>query len=188
MAITESTASTGGATSKPATTTTTCDLTKILYTKVPSKRPESAPLLAQIKRTEKHTFPTSEAFQFDSELVKRTTHLYCTYTHSPHLEPAYRLCGYVVFLRSKALTRIHKVCVVESLRGRGIGKMMLETVLEGLRRGGVTEVDLWVDQERAPARALYEAFAFEEKEVVENYYGEGRTGIRMSLGLIMNRT
>ncbi|KAF8422121.1 acetyltransferase [Tirmania nivea] len=159
------------------------DLNKLIYVKVPSKRVESAPLLDAVKRTEKQTFPTGEAFQFDSELAKRTTNLYCTYLHTVASIPPYQLCGYVVYLRTKALTRIHKVCVAEPLRGNGVGGFMMAKVIEELRRSGASEVDLWVDEGREPARRLYKACGFEEMESVENYYGKGRTGIRMRLEL-----
>jgi len=159
------------------------DLSKLMYAKVPSKKAESAPLLDAVKRTEKQTFPTGEAFQFDSELAKRTTNLYCAYLHTAVAILPYQLCGYVVYLRTKALTRIHKVCVVESLRGNGVGRFMMAKVIEELRRSGAGEVDLWVDEAREPARGLYKACGFEEMESVENYYGRGRTGIRMKLEL-----
>ena len=157
------------------------DINKLMYAKVPSKKAESAPLLDAVKRTEKQTFPTGEAFQFDSELAKRTTNLYCAYLHTVASISPYQLCGYVVYLRTKTLTRIHKVCVVESLRGNGVGRFMMAKVIEELGRSGAGEVDLWVDKGREPARRLYKACGFEEMESVENYYGKGRTGIRMRL-------
>ncbi|KAF8458923.1 acetyltransferase, GNAT family [Terfezia claveryi] len=159
------------------------DLIKLMYAKVPSRTAESASLLDAVKRTEKQTFPTREAFQFDSELAKRTTNLYCAYLHTVASIPRYQLCGYVVYLRTKALTRIHKVCVVESIRGNGVGRFMVAKVIEELRRSGAGEVDLWVDEGREPARGLYKACGFKEMEAVENYYGKGRTGIRMRLEL-----
>lgn len=156
-------------------------LDKLLYAKVPSKKPESPSLLDSVKRTEKQTFPTGEAFHFDSELAKRTTNLYCAYIHSPGPKAAYQLCGYIVYLRTKTLTRIHKVCVVEGLRGQGVGKFMMEKVIEELKRSGATDVDLWVDEERAAAKRLYEKCGFMEKEIVADYYGKGRAGLRMRL-------
>lgn len=161
----------------------TIDLSKVLYAKVPSKKPESSSLLASVKRIEKQTFPPSEAFDFDSELCKRTTNLYCAYLHCPISSTPYQLYGYIVFLRTRMLTRIHKVCVVESLRGQGLGGFMIGKVIEELKRGKASEVDLWVDTQRAPARSLYRKYGFEEQETVEEYYGKSRAGVRMSLRL-----
>ena len=159
------------------------NIAEVLYSKFPSKEPESSWLLNCVKRTEKETFPTAEVFHFDSELAKRTTSFYCAYIHSPGSTPPYQLCGYIVYLRTKVLTRIHKVCVVERHRRQGIGKFMMQKVIEDLKRSRASQVDLWVDEERKPARALYKACGFMEQETVKNYYGNGRTGIRMKLEL-----
>lgn len=159
------------------------DLGKVLYARIPSKKLESAFLLDAVKRTEKQAFPTGEAFQFDHELAKRTTNLHCAYLCIPGPKPVYYLCGYIVYLRTKALTRIHKVCVVESFRRRGVGRFMMRRVIEDLKKSGAGEVDLWVDRAREPARGLYENLEFEEMEAVKDYYGKERDGIRMELKL-----
>ncbi|KAI5809577.1 acyl-CoA N-acyltransferase [Peziza echinospora] len=158
---------------------TRVDLSSSIFVKLPSKGALSPALLLSIKNAEKHTFPTSERFDFDSELLKRTTNLYCLYTKESGNKPNPILLGYIVFLRTKALTRIHKVCVVESMRGQGIGTYMVTKVLKELKKGGAGQVDLWVDEARVPARALYKNCGFVEKETVLDYYGKGRNGIRM---------
>ena len=159
------------------------DLTSSIFVKLPSKGAPSPALLLAIKNAEKHTFPTSEQFDFDSEIPKRTTNLYCLYAKGTSNQSNIILYGYVVFLRSKALTRIHKVCVVESMRGQGIGTYMMKKIVTELKKGGADQVDLWVDEARAPARALYTNCGFVEIEKVTDYYGKGRTGIRMKLEL-----
>ena len=60
---------------------------------------------------------------------------------------------------------------------------MVQKVLAELEKGGTREVDLWVDMSRTPARALYESCGFEKMEEVEDYYGIGRTGMRMRLAM-----
>lgn len=147
----------------------------LTFTRFPSKAYPR--LLAAVKQTEKHTFPASEAFDFDSELRKRTTALFCA------LDSDGELVAYAVYVRTKLVTRIHKVCVVERWRGRGMGRWMMERVLGELRRAAASEVDLWVDVARVPARRLYAACGFAEKEVVHNYYGAGRDGVRMLVDL-----
>lgn len=93
------------------------------------------------------------------------------------------LFGYVVYVRSKLVTRVHKVCVVEERRGQGVGKWMLGFVLADLKKGGTGTVDLWVDKSREVARKLYITCGFEERETVENYYSAGRDAIRMEIEL-----
>lgn len=152
------------------------DLNSLRFTKLPSKSLKaSQDLIAGIKNVERRSFPTNEAFEFDNELGKRTTSLYCA-----HDENA-KLYGYVVYVRSKLVTRIHKVCVLEKYRRKGIGKWMLSLVLQELRKGAAEKVDLWVDTAREPARRLYHSCGLQEKEIVQNYYSAGRDGVRMEI-------
>lgn len=44
-------------------------------------------------------------------------------------------------------------------------------------------IDLWVDENRTPARKLYSLHGFQECQRVENYYGRGRTGMKLILKL-----
>lgn len=158
------------------------DLSKLTFVKLPSKKlgADSDFLLSSIKKVEKRTFPSNEALDFNVELPKRTTNLWCAFTQAcEKLE----LFGYVVYGRSKLVTRVHKVCVVEEQRGKGIGKWMLSLVLVDLKNGGAGTVDLWVDKSREVARRLYIACGFRERETVENYYSPGRDAIRMAIEL-----
>jgi ribosomal protein S18 acetylase RimI-like enzyme len=160
------------------------DLTSLTFARLPARTtPASVHLLAAIKQTEKRTFPSNEAFDFDSELKKRTTVLYCVY-HTKTDGP--ELCGYTVYVHSKLMTRIHKVCVVERFRGQGIGKWMVDMVLKELKKAAPGNVDLWVDTTRAPARRLYGACGFKEVQMVRDYYSPGRDGIRMERNLEMD--
>lgn len=158
------------------------DLSKLTFVKLPSKKLGSGSdsLLISIKQVEKRSFPSNEALDLNTELLKRTTNLYCAFTQ---IGKKLELCGYVIYVRSKLATRIHKVCVVENKRGQGIGKWMLGLVMADLRKGGAGTVDLWVDKSRDIARRLYMTCGFEERETVGNYYSSGRDAIRMETKL-----
>lgn len=158
------------------------DLSKLMFVKLPSKRLGAGSdfLLDSIKRVEKRTFPSNEALNFSIELPKRVTNLCCAFTK---IDKGLEMLGYVVYVRSKLVTRIHKVCVVEEQRGKGIGKWMLGLVLADLGRGGAGTVDLWVDESREVARRLYITCGFQERETVEHYYSPGRDAIRMAIEL-----
>jgi len=159
------------------------DLSSLAFVRLPAKTLASSDrLLCSIKQTEKRTFPTNEAFDFDSELKKRTTVLHCVYRKQ---KDGPELCGYAVYIRSKLVTRIHKVCVVERFHGQGIGKWMVDMVLKELKKAAAGSVDLWVDAGRIPARRLYEACGFKEVQVVRDYYSPGRNGIRMQMNLVV---
>jgi len=146
-------------------------------------RNSSDPLLRSVKQVEKRTFPAAETFDFDSELAKRTTHFYCALKGGIGDSKNLELYGYIVFVRSRLITRIHKVCVVEEQRGKGVGKWMMDLVLAELRKGGAEKVDLWVDTGREAARRLYLSCGFEDRETVNDYYSAGRHGIRMEVTL-----
>lgn len=158
------------------------DLSKLTFVKLPSKKlgADSDFLLSSIKKVEKRTFPSNEALDFNVELPKRTTNLWCAITQA---DKKLELFGYVVYGRSKLVTRVHKVCVVEEQRGKGIGKWMLGLVLVDLKKGGAGTVDLWVDKNKEVARRLYITCGFRERETVENYYSPGRDAIRMAIEL-----
>ncbi|OAX84928.1 hypothetical protein ACJ72_00714 [Emergomyces africanus] len=94
--------------------------------------------------------------------------------------------AYALYVRQRDTALLHKICVSEPFRGQGVGKQLLEYVIEQqLRRqeSGCLAVQLWVDEKREVARRLYGSCGFVEVEGVEDYYGPGRKGVRMVLGL-----
>ncbi|KAF8243305.1 acyl-CoA N-acyltransferase [Wilcoxina mikolae CBS 423.85] len=158
------------------------NITSLSFTRIPSKKLRSSELLlTAVKQVEKHTFPSNEVFDFDNEIKKRTTSLYCVYRQEN--DGCVELCSYAVYIRTKLVTRIHKVCVVERYRRQGIGKWMMERLLRELMKASATNVDLWVDTSRIPARQLYLSCGFLEMETVRDYYSPNRDGIRMELKL-----
>ncbi|KAK5012698.1 hypothetical protein LTR60_004249, partial [Cryomyces antarcticus] len=62
-------------------------------------------LLSEVVRAEKKTFPSSEAFDFEAELKKRNTHLVLV---TKTVGGSEKLCAYLVYLRMKRVTLIHK--------------------------------------------------------------------------------
>lgn len=62
--------------------------------------------------------------------------------------------------------------------------MLIERVCEVARKTG-KDIDLWVDEARIGARKCYSKVGFEEVgQVVMDYYGPGRNGIRMVLNCV----
>ena len=53
--------------------------------------------------------------------------------------------------------------VAEGARGSGLGRAMVEAVLQRAQARGCRRVELDVDDANAPARALYDALGFREK-------------------------
>ncbi|KAI9794782.1 MAG: hypothetical protein M1816_002910 [Peltula sp. TS41687] len=156
---------------------------KVLHFNWTSRIPDpssKARLLEAVTRMERKSFPTGERLDFEAELKKQNTTLYCLLRDwSKDAEVmAYMVCARV---GRKAL--LHKVCVQEGYRRRAIGSAMIKELQQDLISSVCEELELWVDENRLPARALYSRLRFREIQRLENYYGPGRTGLKMSLEL-----
>lgn len=139
-------------------------------------------LIHQVQHIEKKTFPRREAMDFCTELQKRNMDLIIIVDDTgvnATVRP--KLVSYLVFVHLKAgnAVLLHKVCVAQEYRRRGIAKAVLETQAETLKKQGCTKIQLWVDAGNVPARRLYEALGLEEVSKVNDYYAIGRTGIQM---------
>ncbi|KAJ5688294.1 hypothetical protein N7536_010913 [Penicillium majusculum] len=146
------------------------------------KRNEALEILARISRVEKKTFPTNEAFPFSEDLWRKkpnTRVLYAIRAKGSHSD----LIAYAVYVRQKGVALLHKICVTEPNRRQGVGQEVLSYIQQRLRKEGCQYIQLWVDQAREPAHALYLRIGFEEREVIPDYYAPGRTGIKMVLDL-----
>lgn len=148
------------------------------------KRNEALEILVQISRVEKKTFPANEAFTFGEELWRKKPNTRVLYsTRVADNSTREDLVAYAVYVRQKGVALLHKVCVIEAYRRQGVGQQLMSFIQERLRKEGCQYIQLWVDQAREPARALYRRCGFEEREVIPDYYAPGRTGIRMVLDL-----
>ena len=76
---------------------------------------------------------------------------------------------------------IHSFYIEEACRHRGIGKKLLENVIEILKKDGFKSVQLTVDPDNKPALSLYGSFGFEKKLLEIGEYGEGRDRFLMEL-------
>ena len=81
-----------------------------------------------------------------------------------------RIAGYVVALDAADEGEILNRAVAEAGRRRGLGRALVEAILERLRSRGVRQVYLEVRESNAAARALYTAFGFKEVGRRRAYY------------------
>ena len=137
---------------------------------------------AEIKRIEKKNFPSSEAFDFDAELKKRNTNVILT-LKLKDVDGSIEVAAYLVYLRMKRLTLLHKICVAQPYRQQGIAKEMITLLRSHLEKEGCDSIQLWVDEDRTAARALYASCNFKQVDRCPDYYGPGRTGLKMVLRL-----
>ncbi|KAF2709166.1 acetyltransferas-like protein [Pleomassaria siparia CBS 279.74] len=144
-------------------------------TSFPPKERQS--IVTKVTRIEKKTFPSSELFDFNSELKKKNTSMVLAMKSDSSGE----LVGYLVYLRTNRLVLLHKICVIEQEREKGIGKCLVHSLQQHLEKGGCYSIQLWVDEARNPARKLYQSCGFQQIDRCLDYYGAGRTGLKMQL-------
>ncbi len=86
-------------------------------------------------------------------------------------------------LSRKALdeAELCSIAVAPEVRGRGGGRVLLESHLARLANRGVRRVVLEVDRDNAPARRLYERFGFTEVGRRAGYYGASGGGTALVL-------
>ena len=136
-------------------------------------------VIEQVAKIERKTFPSSEVFDFDAELKKRNTRLMLAVGEGmPE-----KVVGYLVYVRVGKLALMHKICVIREESGKGVGRCLILSLRQLLEKGGCDSVQLWVDEARKPARALYDSCGFQQTDRLLDYYGPGRTGLKMQLSV-----
>lgn len=153
------------------------------FTKQLDKKKHQEEATNLVRNAEKRAFPRNEALDFGMELQKRNTDLMIIMAENP-TKNTKALVGYIACTRHNKTVLLHKVCVIEAYRRRGVARKMLEMQLKKFKSQGCEKAQLWVDEKRMPARCLYSALGFLEMNLVENYYAPGRMGIQMVLSLL----
>ena len=67
---------------------------------------------------------------------------------------------------------ITNVSVAEDARRRGVGRLLVQTMLDKMRAAGLTMIHLEVRKSNIPAIRLYEEFFFVQDGERKNYYEE----------------
>jgi ribosomal protein S18 acetylase RimI-like enzyme len=131
----------------------------------------------QIAKLERKVFPSNESFDYAIELKKKNVGVLLTYKEGTQD----RVVAYLVYQRMKRLVWLHKLCVIEQERQKGIGKCLIRALQGQVEKSGGESIHLWVDEHRKPARRLYDACGFTQIEVRQDYYAPGRAGLKMEL-------
>ncbi len=94
-----------------------------------------------------------------------------------------RILGWAVALirnhRRWQSGRIYGVAVAHPAKGRGIGRTLVQTLIERLADASINRVYLEVRADNQPAMTLYETLGFEPIAILGDYYGDSIHGIRM---------
>ncbi len=89
----------------------------------------------------------------------------------------------VIALRQKRrnglFARIYSITVAPAYRGLGYARQLLRWEMARLMQDGVQEICLEVEATALAPLKLYASFDFVVQRQLENYYGEGRHGIKM---------
>jgi len=133
----------------------------------------------QVAKLERKNFPASEGFDYDVELRKKSIGLILAYKETtPNV-----IVAYLVYQRVKRVTWLHKLCVIEEERQKGIGRCLVHALRHQLESRGGESICLWVDEHRRPAKALYDSLGFAQVEHRPDYYAPGRPGLKMELAI-----
>lgn len=135
----------------------------------------SNPIITAIQSLERKTFPSSESLTIQTEISKRNTYILVARLPGSTVP----VIGYLIYINTFAGLRIHKVCVGEKFRRRGVAKKLIQCVCDTAKKTG-KDIDLWVDENRIGAIQCYTTCGFRQvADVVVDYYGPARNGIRM---------
>jgi ribosomal protein S18 acetylase RimI-like enzyme len=140
---------------------------------------ERADVAHKVAKLERKIFPSNEQFDYDVELKKKNIGLILAFKEDDSMQ----LVAYLVHQRMKRAIWLHKLCVVEQERQKGIGKSLIHALRHQMEKSGGESIQLWVDEHREPARALYNAYGFQQVEVRTDYYAPGRAGLKMELSI-----
>lgn len=80
--------------------------------------------------------------------------------------------GYVLALVRRRVPKLYSLAVAPDCRGRGVGALLLERVLEALAERGFEQATLEVRTD-SPAAALYRRFGFETVQTLDAFYRDG---------------
>lgn len=146
--------------------------------------------MISLKRASREDLPAlerleEESFSASDYPLSRANFLYHIKRENP-LFLAYEegwVLGYALgLLRPKSL-RLYSLAVGIEYRHQGVGKRLLEGVMEEAMRLGKKEVTLEVRESNQRARILYEKAGFELWKRLEGYYPDGEAGVRLRKAL-----
>jgi ribosomal-protein-alanine N-acetyltransferase len=87
--------------------------------------------------------------------------------------------GYAMGEKNKNSGLIISIAVKKEWRGKGVGRKLIEKLLEIFQREGVKVVFLHVREGNKEAINFYQTFEFKIRELVENYYSNGESAYLM---------
>jgi ribosomal-protein-alanine N-acetyltransferase len=90
-----------------------------------------------------------------------------------------KIVGYIVCWLSDKTAHIYNISVKKEVQNLGIGRCLLEYLLEELQKYGFKTVVLEVRKSNSKAINLYKKFGFAEVKVLPKFYPDGEDAIFM---------
>lgn len=110
--------------------------------------------------------------------------------HNPHaalrvIETEYALAGYSLLLTRKgsSAARLYSIAVAPAFRGQGMGRRLLNDVVEQARGRGCREIRLEVRADNETAIRLYRDYGFVANGQRPRYYQDGADALRFRLDI-----
>lgn len=97
--------------------------------------------------------------------------------------PSGKLVGYCVSSIEGGLAHLISIAVLPGDRKKGVATALLRSFVEFLEARGAAEVWLEVKQGNKEALSLYEKFGFARAMILENYYSDGSSAMRMRMSV-----
>ena len=122
--------------------------------------------LNEILEIEKNAFEKKEAFpkEYFLEISKKWPEGFLVAKINKEI------VGYAIGEKNKDLGLIVSVAVKKEWRRKGIGRKLVEKLLENFKKEGMKIIFLHVREENKEAINFYLALGFKIRELVENYY------------------
>lgn len=98
--------------------------------------------------------------------------LYSDYDIYYVFEQEEKILGYCNLRILAGEGEVQRIAVLPQYRGRGLGRKMMEAMMNISRENQVTAVSLEVRESNTAARSLYESYGFAEEAVRKDYYHE----------------
>ena len=89
--------------------------------------------------------------------------------------------GYVLLSIPGTDAEVIDIEVAERFRGRGLGRALMNRLIDAARVRGAPRIFLEVAQDNLAAISLYTGLGFTKIDTRKNYYGEGRHAFILSL-------
>ena len=89
------------------------------------------------------------------------------------------IVGYIICWLSEETAHIHNIAVRKEYQNQGIGKKILEYLIENLKLDGIKSIVLEVRKNNKRAISLYKKFSFKEVSIKPKFYPDGEDAIFM---------